>query len=246
MIRDIILWSFQTWKYMLDRWRDLTSRMYLNRPELLARIPQANELTISKLADGGWVRTDTCNAASKYRRLLVKSIKQIAEEEGILKEWIKVFEAGMVITNLYSIFLSTLTLLDRNFFTILLFCILLATSTQCLVWNCHHKARQASAGYWWCRWWCAERNGSAPDTSSSNPADACRALWWQFQTKHCVDVASSMQNKRIVKKLRSCNVRVDKKILYKLVITIPASNILVPDKWLETSSFGPSKPESIC
>ena len=65
--------------------------------------------------------TDTCNAASKYRRLLVESIKQIAEEEGILKERIKLFEAGKGITNLYSIFFSTLTLHDRNFFAIPLF-----------------------------------------------------------------------------------------------------------------------------
>ena len=53
----------------------------------------------------------------------------------------------MVITNLYSIFLSTLTLHDRNFFTIILFCRLLATSTQCLVWNCHHKSLRASADW---------------------------------------------------------------------------------------------------
>ena len=71
---------------MLDKWQDLTSRMYPNRPDLLKRIPQANELTIVKLADCGWVMTDTCNAARKYLRLLVESIKQIAEEEDIPKE----------------------------------------------------------------------------------------------------------------------------------------------------------------
>ena len=59
--------------------------MHPNRPDLLKRIPQDNELTIAKLADGGWVMTDICNAARKYHRLLVKSIKQIAEEEGIPK-----------------------------------------------------------------------------------------------------------------------------------------------------------------
>ena len=120
--------------------------MYPNRHELLASIPQANELTISKLSDGSWVMTDTCNAASKYRRLLVESIKQIAEEEGILKERIKVFESVKVITNLYSIFFSTLTLHDQNFFTIILFCRLLTTYTQCLVQSCHHKAWRVSAG----------------------------------------------------------------------------------------------------
>ena len=84
---------------MLDRCRDLTSRMYPNRPELLTRILQDNELTIAKLNDCGWVMTDTCNSARKYRRLLVESIKQIVEEEGIPKERIKVFEAGNVVTN---------------------------------------------------------------------------------------------------------------------------------------------------
>ena len=42
--------------------------------------------------------TDTCNAARKYFRLLVESINHIAEEEGIPKERIKLFEAGKVIT----------------------------------------------------------------------------------------------------------------------------------------------------
>ena len=122
------------------------TRMYPNWPDLLARIPQANELTISKLADGSWVMADNCNDARKYLRLLVKSINQIAEEEGISKEQIKVFEAGKVITNLYIIFFSTLTLRDRNVFTIPLFCRLLAAFTQFLVWSCHHKAWPVSAG----------------------------------------------------------------------------------------------------
>ena len=121
MVRDITLRSFQTGRQMIDRWQEPTSIMHPNRPDLLERKPQANELTIVKLADGGWVMTDTCNAARKYRRLLVKPTKQIAEEEGIPKEQIKVFEEGKVITNFYGIFFSTLTLHDCNFFTIILF-----------------------------------------------------------------------------------------------------------------------------
>ena len=46
--------------------------------------------------------------------LIVQPIKQIAEEEGIPKERIQLFEAGKVITNLYSIFFLTLTLPDHN------------------------------------------------------------------------------------------------------------------------------------
>ena len=181
MIRDSIRWSFQTGRKMLDRRQYLTSRMYPNRPEQLARIPLAKELTISKIDDGGWVMTDTCNAASKCLRLLIESIKQIAEEEGIMKERIKVFEAGKVIINLYSIFFSTLTLHDRNFFTILLFFRLLETSTQCLVWKCHHKAWRASTGL--------DEDGSGADPFLSAhhhrhhqyPACCRELLWWKCQ-----------------------------------------------------------------
>ena len=141
---------------MLDRWRYLTSIMYPNRPELMTRTIQANELTIDKLVDVGWVMTDNLNAAGKYLRLLVESIKHIAEEEGITKEKIKLFKAGKVITNLYMIFFSDLTLHDLNFFTITLFCRLLTTSTQCLLRSCHKKSWRASVGL--------DENGSEADT----------------------------------------------------------------------------------
>ena len=66
--------------------------MYFYRPDLLEKIPQAK-------TNGGWVMTDTCNAARNYHRLVVESIKLIAEEEGVPDEQIKVFEAGKVINN---------------------------------------------------------------------------------------------------------------------------------------------------
>ena len=53
IVRYSIIRYFQTGRQMLDRWRDLPSIMYPNRPDLLARIPKANELTMSKIAYGG-------------------------------------------------------------------------------------------------------------------------------------------------------------------------------------------------
>ena len=94
MQRDGILRSFQTGRLMIQRWRDLTAKLYPNRPDLLARIPMAHELTLAKLAKGGWIMTDTCNAARKYRRLLMESIKKIAEEDGMSPDQITVWEAG--------------------------------------------------------------------------------------------------------------------------------------------------------
>ena len=74
MVRYRIFRYFQTYRQMLYRWQDLTSRMYPNHPDLLERIPQASELTMTKLADVGWVMTDTFNAARKYNSMLIESI----------------------------------------------------------------------------------------------------------------------------------------------------------------------------
>ena len=102
MQRDGILRSFQTGRVMIQRWRELTASMYPARPELLEQIPLAKELTLSKLAQGGWVMTDTCNAARKYRKLLMESIKQIAVEDGMDPDQIQVWEAGKYEQNISS------------------------------------------------------------------------------------------------------------------------------------------------
>ena len=38
--------------------------------------------------------TDTCNAARKCRKLLMESIKKIAEEDGMDPDQIQIWEAG--------------------------------------------------------------------------------------------------------------------------------------------------------
>ena len=145
MVKDSILRSFQTIRQMLDRCRYLTSIIYPNWPDLMARMTHANKLTIAKLDDGGWVMTDTCNDKKEVFQASSWINQSDSGGGGHSKEANKVFEAGKVITNVYSIFFSTLTLHDCNLFTIILFCILLATSTQCLVRICHHKTWQASS-----------------------------------------------------------------------------------------------------
>jgi len=102
MQRDGILRSFQTGRIMIQRWRELTASMYPARPDLLEQIPLAKELTLAKLAHGGWVMTDTCNAARKYRKLLIESIKKIAEEDGMDPDQIQVWEAGKYEQNISS------------------------------------------------------------------------------------------------------------------------------------------------
>ena len=79
---------------MLETWHEVTVREYPNRPDLILLLPNANELSVAKLAKGGWLMTDTCNPARKFRRLLMKAISEVAEKEGLTAEEIQIYEAG--------------------------------------------------------------------------------------------------------------------------------------------------------
>ena len=94
MVVDSILKSYQSGRLMLEEWLEVTKELYPDRPDLWALIPKAEELTIAKLAKSGWIMTDTCNAARKYRRLFMESIHAVAKEEGLEEDEIRVYEAG--------------------------------------------------------------------------------------------------------------------------------------------------------
>lgn len=94
VLTDAILRTFREGRGILKVWREVTAREYPNRQDLLDLIPKPHQLTLSKLANGGWVMTDTCNPARKFRRLFVAAIKEIAKEEGMSEEDIHIFEAG--------------------------------------------------------------------------------------------------------------------------------------------------------
>lgn len=94
MTTDAILRSFQNGRRMLAAWRKVTAREFPNRPDLLALISDPSELTIAKLANGGWIMTDTCNTARKFRRLLKEAIKEVAVAEGMDEHEVVVWEAG--------------------------------------------------------------------------------------------------------------------------------------------------------
>ena len=64
------------------------------RQDLLDRIPLAYQLSIAKLAKSGWIMTDTCNAATKFRKLFIESIKQVAIDRGMPARQIRIYEAG--------------------------------------------------------------------------------------------------------------------------------------------------------
>ena len=106
---------------MIEAWREVTERLYPNRPDLLARIPASADLTIAKLAKGGWIMTDTCSAARRFRRLLKAEIHKIGKEMGMTDGDIQIYEAGTLTYHrfllLYQRNNTQYSLLDFNFVT---------------------------------------------------------------------------------------------------------------------------------
>ena len=109
MIADSILRSFSSGRVMLQEWRDVTAQLYPGCNDLLDRIPQPILLTIAKLAQSGWIMTDTCNTARKYRRLFVAAIIKVAREAGMSEAEIRVFEAGTALCMYYVLHQCPLT-----------------------------------------------------------------------------------------------------------------------------------------
>ncbi|KAL7553861.1 hypothetical protein ACHAWF_017485 [Thalassiosira exigua] len=67
-------------KTELQNWRDVNAHEFPGRPDLVALIPDPKEIDVCKLGAGGVINTDTCNAALKTRRLLVKQIEGTVHE----------------------------------------------------------------------------------------------------------------------------------------------------------------------
>ena len=64
-----------------QQWKQVTSREFPDRSNLLDMIPLPDSIDIKKLGDGGIITTDTCNDSRKVRRLLVKAIDDCVNEQ---------------------------------------------------------------------------------------------------------------------------------------------------------------------
>ena len=89
---------------MLKAWREITKREYPSRQDFLDMIPSLCQLSIANISKVGWIITDTCNAAWKFRRFLIEAITGIAKKERMTSNQINIFEAG----KLYNIILHDL------------------------------------------------------------------------------------------------------------------------------------------
>ena len=80
---------------LLQKWRDVTERMYPGRADLLVPetgLPEKSGLTLDKLGEGGGVMTDGCDKAHKERRIVVQMIKEKYLALGRTPDSFKVFE----------------------------------------------------------------------------------------------------------------------------------------------------------
>ena len=66
--------------------------MYPNLPDLMQLIPDTKELTVAKLAEGGVIMTDNCDAARLFRQLFQEYITEVALKQGISPEQIHIHE----------------------------------------------------------------------------------------------------------------------------------------------------------
>ena len=73
--------TFAEGREYLRNWREVTERMFPNRQDLLDQIPLPLKLTLARFHNEGWIMTDTCNTARKFRRLLREHIVKLAKEE---------------------------------------------------------------------------------------------------------------------------------------------------------------------
>jgi hypothetical protein len=71
---------------LLEKWRSVFEELYPDRQDLLAKIPQAGELTLAKLVRDGFAMTDTCNTAQKIQQLIAEAVQDIAKEQGLSAE----------------------------------------------------------------------------------------------------------------------------------------------------------------
>ena len=120
---------------MLQTWRVVTQRVYPGRADLLALLPKPSDLSLSKLTNGGWIMTDTCNPARKFRKLFMAAITEIAEEEGMTKNEITIYEAGKSYQymHVYIHYYTNINVL--NLYFLIFTTRLLASSPQCLGWR---------------------------------------------------------------------------------------------------------------
>ena len=78
-----IVRTFTEGRELLVKWRETTKWMFLGRDDILALIPRALDLNLTKLGKNGVVMTDICSTAQKLRRLLIGTVEELCKDLGM-------------------------------------------------------------------------------------------------------------------------------------------------------------------
>ena len=135
VLTQAIVRTFREGRAMLQTWRVVTQRVYPGRADLLALLPKPSDLSLSKLTNGGWIMTDTCNPAREFRKLFMAAITEIAEEEGMTKNEITIYEAGKSYQYMHVCIHYYTNINVLNLYFLIFTTRLLASSPQCLGWR---------------------------------------------------------------------------------------------------------------
>ena len=92
-IAQAIQQEFGHARSLITQWKDATTKLYPECPDLQDLIPDISKLCISRLGLKSFTTTDTCATARKLRRILNESIQEIAKEKGLSADQIMIFEA---------------------------------------------------------------------------------------------------------------------------------------------------------
>ena len=76
--------KFSEGRELLKNWCDVTCCMFPDQQDLLDKLPDTMNLTLARLVEHGWLMTDTCNTAQKFRKLLREVIEAEAKENGMM------------------------------------------------------------------------------------------------------------------------------------------------------------------
>ena len=79
------------------RWKEITGKEFTGWSDLVHLIPKPDSINIDKLGNRGTIATNTCNAAQKVRRLLVKHINGNVNEHDYMQHLRNVWINGVAI-----------------------------------------------------------------------------------------------------------------------------------------------------
>ena len=94
MLTQTMLRTFREAKHILKSWHRVTEREYPDRDDLKQLLPPITEMSVAKLAKGGWTMTDTCSPMLLFRKLWTKAVVEVAKAEGMEDHEIAIYEAG--------------------------------------------------------------------------------------------------------------------------------------------------------